>query len=269
VAEDCTAVGEGMSRTNLDLSGVQQQLLEDLVALSKPLVLVIETGRPLTLGYAQQYATAILVAWHPGTEGRTALAEILFGEHAPSGRLPMTFPRSVGQIPLAYDALPTSRPSTGDRYTTGYIDEAPTPLYPFGYGLTYTDFNYNWIKTSAGRMTPDGSIDVEVNVTNIGDREGREVVQLYTRQLVASRSRPMRQLKGFRKVTIAPRQSKTVRFTLKAKDLGFHDDEGNLLVEASPFEVFAGRDAAADLKTTFDIVANEDDPAPARPKARH
>jgi beta-glucosidase len=167
----------------------------------------------------------------------------------------MTFPRAVGQIPFAYDILPTSRPYTGDRYTTGYIDEEFTPLYPFGWGLTYTSFTYDAIKISSPEMAADGSIAVDVTVTNIGDREGREVVQLYTRQLVASRSRPMRQLKGFQKVSIAPRQSKTVRFTLKASDLGYHDDDGRMIVEPGPFKVFAGGSANADLEAQFDLVA--------------
>ena len=257
VSEDCKQVGEGVSRTRLDLSGVQQEMLEALVATGRPIVLVVETGRPLTLTYAQTYAQSILIAWHPGTEGRTALAEVLFGEHAPSGRLPMTFPRAVGQIPFAYDSLPTSRPYTGDRYTTGYIDEEFTPLYPFGWGLTYTSFTYDAVKISSPELTANGSLVVDVTVTNIGDREGREVVQLYTRQLVASRSRPMRQLKGFQKVSIAPRQSKTVRFTLKAADLGYHDDDGRLIVEPGPFKVFAGGSANANLEAAFELVADK------------
>ncbi len=254
VSEDCRQVGEGVSRTRLDLSGVQQEMFEALVATGRPIVLVVETGRPLTLTYADAYAQTILIAWHPGTEGRTALAEVLFGEHAPSGRLPMTFPRSVGQIPIAYDGLPTSRPYTGDRYTTGYIDEDFKPLYPFGWGLTYTSFTYDSIKVSSSELPRDGTLTVDVTVTNIGDREGREVVQLYTRQLVASRSRPIRQLRGFRKVAIAPRQTKTVRFILKAADLGYHDDDGNLIVEPGPFQAFAGGSANADLMATFAIV---------------
>jgi beta-glucosidase len=256
VSEDCKQVGEGVSRTRLDLSGVQQEMFEALVATSKPIVLVVETGRPLTLTYADTYAQSVLIAWHPGTEGRTALAEVLFGEFAPSGRLPMTFPRSVGQIPLAYDGLPTSRPYTGDRYTTGYIDEAFKPLYPFGWGLTYTSFTYDSIKVSTEQLSREGTLTVDVAVSNIGDREGREVVQLYVRQLIASRSRPMRQLKGFQKVTIAPRQTKTVRFTLKATDLGYHDDDGNLIVEPGPFQLSAGGSADADLVAKFAIVAD-------------
>lgn len=257
VSEDCKQVGEGVSRTRLDHSGKQQEMFEALVATGRPIVLVVETGRPLTLTYADTYAQAILIAWHPGTEGRTALAEVLFGDHAPSGRLPMTFPRAVGQIPIAYDGLPTSRPYTGDRYTTGYIDEAFKPLYPFGFGLGYTSFTYDAIKLSSPELAKDGALSVDVTLTNAGDREGREVVQLYVRQLVASRSRPMRQLKGFEKVSLKPRQTKTVRFTLKATDLGYHDDDGNLIVEPGPFQLFAGGSAEADLTATFEMVGQK------------
>lgn len=253
VSEDCLQLGEGVSRTKLGLSGMQQDLLEALVKTGRPLVLIVETGRPLTLTYADTYAQAIVVAWHPGTEGRTALAEVLFGEHAPSGRLPMTFPRSVGQIPLAYDSLPTSRPHTGDRYTTGYVDEDFSPLYPFGYGLTYTAFDYRNMRVSQSVLPADGTITVSVDVTNIGDRAGQEVVQLYSRQLIASRSRPMRQLKRFQKVEIAPRETKTVRFELAARELGYHDDAGKLIIENAPFEVYAGGSAAADLSARFSI----------------
>lgn len=254
VAEDCAQVGEGVSRTRLDLSGVQQEVLEAIVATGRPIVLVVETGRPLTLSYADTFAQSILISWLPGTEGRTALAEVLFGEFAPSGHLPMTFPRAVGQIPLSYDALPTSRPYTGSRYTTGYVDEDFTPLYPFGWGLTYTAFTYDAIRLSAPQLRDDGTITVDVDVTNIGDRVGRDVVQLYARQLIASRSRPMRQLKGFQKVTIKPRETKTVRFTVKAADLGYHDDDGRLIVEPGPFEVYAGGSANADLVAKFEMV---------------
>lgn len=253
VSEDCLQLGEGVSRTKLGLSGVQQDLLEALVKTGRPLVLIVETGRPLTLTYADTYAQAILVAWHPGTEGRTALSEVLFGEHAPSGRLPMTFPRSVGQIPLSYDSLPTSRPHTGDRYTTGYVDEAISPLYPFGHGLTYTAFQYQNIRISKTTLPADGTITVEIDVKNIGERTGQEVVQLYTRQLVASRSRPMRQLKRFQKVEIAPRETKTVRFDLAAYELGYHDDAGKLILENAPFELYAGGDANADLRAKFTV----------------
>ncbi|MDX2308515.1 MAG: glycoside hydrolase family 3 N-terminal domain-containing protein [Hyphomicrobium sp.] len=252
--EDCEIQGEGVSRTDLGLSGVQQDLMEALVKTGKPVVLVVETGRPLALSHADTYAAAILVAWHPGTEGRTALAEVLTGEVSPSGKLPMTFPRSVGQIPIAYNHLPTSRPWTGSRYTSGYIDSDPSPLYPFGHGLGYTDFAYEALRLDRPVMARDGEIEVAVKVRNAGARSGSEVVQLYTRQLVASRSRPVKELKGFQKIDLAPRETKVVRFTLKARDLGFHDDDGLLKVEAGPFKVFAGGSSMTALEADFRVV---------------
>lgn len=254
LAEDCTVSGEGVSRAGLGFSGVQQEMLDALSAVGKPIVLVVETGRPLTLTDAVGKAASILVAWHPGTEGRTALAEVLTGEIAPSGKLPMTFPRSVGQIPISYGDLPTSRPATGDRYTTGYVDEKPTPLFPFGHGLSYTTFEYSGLKLSRDQIERGGQIDVSVTVKNTGPRAGQEVVQLYTRQLVASRSRPLRELKGFQKIALAPGEQKRVTLSIKARDLAYHDDDGHAVVEPGPFRVYVGGSAAADLEGGFEIV---------------
>ena len=255
VSEDCAVSGEGASRVDLGLSGVQREMLDALAEVGKPIALVVETGRPLVLTDASEKVASVLIAWHPGTEGRTALAEVLTGEFAPSGKLPMTFPRSVGQITLAYNELPTSRPSTGDRYTTGYVDEKPTPLYPFGHGLSYTTFSYSGLAVGKPQLTRDGTIDIRVDVTNTGSRSGQEVVQLYTRQLVAARSRPLRELKGFQKIKLAPGKKKTVRFTLKASDLAYHDDTGEPVIEPGKFDVFVGGSSAADLKGEFKIVA--------------
>jgi beta-glucosidase len=256
VAEDCGVSGEGISRTRLGLSGVQQQMLDALAETGRPIVLIVETGRPLALASVAERVAAILVAWHPGTEGRTALAEVLVGEVAPSGKLPMTFPRSVGQIPLAYNDLPTGRPSKGDRYTTGYIDEKASPLYPFGHGLGYTRFDYANLALGAAAMPRGGEIEVRVDVTNAGARPGREVVQLYTRQLVASRSRPVRELKGFAKIALEPGERRTVSFRLRAADLAYHDDDGMPVVEPGPFRVFVGGSSAATLRADFSIVGD-------------
>ena len=253
LSEDCTVSGEGASRVDLGFSGVQGELLEALSAVGRPLVLVIETGRPLALEEAASKVSAMLVAWHPGTEGRTALAEVLTGEVAPSGKLPMTFPRSVGQIPIAYNDLPTSRPAKGDRYTTGYIDEPWTPLYPFGHGLGYTTFAYSGLAVSKPSMTRNGRIEIRVDVTNTGSRSGQEVVQLYTRQLVAERSRPVRELKGFEKISLAPGERRTVRFTLNASDLAYHDDEGRPVIEPGNFQMFVGGSSEAKLAGGFEI----------------
>lgn len=256
LSEDCAVSGEGASRTDLGLSGVQEEMLDALAETGKPIALVVETGRPLALTSAHEKVAALMIAWHPGTEGRTALAEVLAGEIAPSGKLPMTFPRSVGQVPISYSDLPTSRPATADRYTTGYVDEKPTPLYPFGHGLSYTTFSYSGLEISAPRMTRDGTIEVRVEVENTGPRAGQEVAQLYTRQLVAERSRPLRELKGFQKIALAPGQRKTVRYRLKASDLAYHDDAGRPVVEPGRFRLFVGGSSAADLTDSFEIVAD-------------
>lgn len=253
LAEDCEVSGEGASRTNLGFSGVQQEMLEAILATGRPVALVVETGRPLTLSYAHENVASLLIAWHPGTEGRTALAEVLVGDVSPSGKLPMTFPRSVGQIPISYSDLPTSRPANGTRFTTGYVDQEITPLYSFGYGLSYTSFAYSDLAVSKPSMTRDGEIEIVVTVANTGTRDGAEVVQLYTRQHVGQHSRPLRQLKGFHKVQLAAGEKKLVRFKLRAADLAYHDQEGRELVEPGKFSVFVGGSSEADLKTTFEI----------------
>jgi beta-glucosidase len=255
VMEDCEIQGEGASRTRLDLSGVQQQMLEALAATGKPLVLLIGTGRPLVLSAAAPFAQAMLVTWHAGTEGAGALAEILFGEVSPSGKLPMSFPRSVGQLPMSYDQLPTSRPTSPDRYTSRYIDEDVTPLFPFGWGLSYTTVAYSALQVPAAAVPVTGTIDVAVTVANTGQRAAQEVVQLYVRQMFASRSRPLRLLKAFQKVPLAPGESRIVRFSIAARDLGFHDDGGRYLIEPGPFELFAGGNSAATLSAKFELRA--------------
>lgn len=253
--EDCEIQGEGASRTRLGLSGVQQQMLAALAATGKPVALVLGTGRPLVLSAAAPLTRALLITWHPGTEGAIAVAATLFGESEPSGRLPMSFPRSVGQLPMSYDQMPTSRPTSADRYTSRYVDEEVTPLYPFGWGLSYTTFAYGPPSVSSAKVPIDGELDVSVTVTNTGSRPGEEVAQLYVHQLVASRSRPTRLLKGFEKIALQPGQSRTVRFQVPARALGYHDDDGALIVEPGPFEVFVGGSSTATLSTRFELVA--------------
>lgn len=255
VAEDCEYSGEGTSRTSLDLSAAQSAMLDRLAALGKPLVLVVQSGRPLTLAKAASQADAILFAWLPRTEGRVAIAEILTGAIVPSGKLPMTFPRSVGQIPISYDVLPTSRPPGGNRYTSRYLDEEVTPLYPFGHGLSYTAFAYANLRTSGPVLKREGAdtILVDVDVTNTGPRTGDDTVQLYARQPVASRSRPVRQLRGFHKVRLRPGQTETLRFELRAADFVFHDDDGRPHIEPGQILLFAGGSSDATLSTAFRI----------------
>jgi beta-glucosidase len=253
VAEDCDFSGEATSRTNLDLSAAQTAVLDRIAATGKPLVLVVTAGRPLTLTRQVAQARAILMAWMPRTEGRTALADILTGAVVPSGKLPMTFPRTMGQIPISYDVLPTSRPPSASRYTSRYLDGEVTPLFPFGHGLSYTTFAYAALSTSAPNLPREGSLTVSVAVTNTGAREAEEVVQLYARQPVASRSRPVRQLQGFEKVRLAPGETRRVVFTLRPTAFTFHDDDGRPLIEAGTIELYAGGSSTATLSTSFQL----------------
>ncbi len=253
VGEDCEFSGEGASRTNLDLSLPQQEIFDNLSALGKPLVLIVTAGRPLTIARQSAKSDSILYAWLPRTEGRIALAELLTGETSPSGKLPMSFPRSVGQIPISYNVLPTSRPPNENRFTSRYLDEPVTPLYPFGHGLSYTTFDYANLRTLSPTLSSTGSAAIDVDVTNTGSRSGDEVVQLYIRRPVASRSRPLRELKDFRKIHLHPGETKTVRFDLKASSLAFHDDTGKPVIEPGPVELFAGTSSTAPLSTSITL----------------
>lgn len=253
VSEDCEFSGEGASRTNLDLSLPQQDVFDKLAALGKPLVLIVTAGRPLTIARQAAKADAILYAWLPRTEGRIALAEILTGETSPSGKLPMTIPRSVGQIPISYNVLPTSRPPNENRFTSRYLDESVTPLYPFGHGLSFTSFAYANLRPLTPSLPSNGSVAIDVDVTNTGSRSGDEVVQLYIRRPVASRSRPLRELKAFQKIRLRPGETQTVRFKLKATDLAFHDDAGKLVLEPGPVELFTGGSSTATLSTAITL----------------
>ena len=255
VLEDCEIQGEGASRTKLDLSGVQQQMLEALAATGKPIALVIGTGRPLVLSAAAPLSRAMLVTWHPGTEGAAGIAETLFGEVSPSGRLPMSFPRSVGQLPMSYDQLPTSRPTDKERYSSRYIDEEVSALFPFGWGLGYAPITYDSVAITEPRIRPNGTLEVAITVSNKGTRDVHEVAQLYVRQLVASRSRPLRLLRAFEKVSLKAGETRTVKLSVKASDLGYHDETGRYVIEPGPFEVFAGSSSQAQLSAKFELVA--------------
>jgi beta-glucosidase len=254
LGEDCAYLGEGASRTKLDLPGVQQRLLEEVVAQGKPTVLILATGRPLVLTWADSHVGAILQTFHGGTEGRTALAEVLTGAVNPSAKVPMSFPRSEGQIPVYHDQLSTGRPQTvRQRYESIYMDEANEALYPFGHGLSYTRFTLTDMRVETTRVPTSGEARVSVEIANRGEREGAEVVQLYVRQLVASRSRPMRQLKAFARISLKPGESRRVSLSVPARDLGFHDDEGRYRIEPGPFDVFVGRSSRASLSGRFEL----------------
>jgi beta-glucosidase len=247
--------GEATSRSNIDLPGAQQQLINRIAALGKPFTVVLFNGRPLTLTKVAAKATAILEAWFPGVQAGNAVADVLFGKVNPGGKLPVSFPVSVGQIPIYYNHEPTGRPcDPTSKYNSRYRDlNTCDPLYSFGYGLSYTTFAFSDLKLSSVTMSPRGRIKVTVNVTNTGSRAGDEVAQLYIHDPVASISQPVRRLRGFERLTLAPGQTRTVSFTLNRKDVGFYDNAGRFVVEPGQIEVYAGDSSKASLTTSFTV----------------
>lgn len=225
------------------------------MATGKPVVLVLVAGRPVELGPVVERLAGLVMAWYPGTEGGNAVADILFGDADPSAKLPITWPTTIGQIPTVYNRLPTGRPpDASNPFTTRYIDEPIRPLFPFGFGLAYTRFGLDSLRVATPRVAREGALEVEVRLANTGDRPGREVVQLYTRQPVASLSRPLRQLKAFEKVALAPGESRTIRFRVPAAELGFHRNDGTFVMEPGPFQVFVGTSSDATLEGAFELV---------------
>jgi beta-glucosidase len=247
--------GEGRSRTDLGLPGVQQELLEEIFKVNKNIVLVLNNGRPLAINWADENIPSIVEAWQLGTQSGNAIAEVLYGDYNPSGKLPMTFPRNVGQVPLYYNHKNTGRPNLPEAETvfwSHYNDVENTPLYPFGYGLSYTTFEYGTIKTTKS-FDLDQKITVSVAVTNTGKRKGKEVVQLYIRDKYASITRPVKELKGFELLELLPGEKKIVDFELTEKELGFYDNKGNWILEKGDFEIFIGGNSQTNNKITMEV----------------
>ncbi|MFK7905036.1 MAG: beta-glucosidase BglX [Chitinophagales bacterium] len=247
--------GEGRSRANLQLPGLQQELLEAVHAVNPNIVLVLMNGRPLAITWADENVPAIVEAWQLGSQTGSAVAEVLYGDYNPSGKLPMTFPRSVGQVPIYYNHKNTGRPGPKtkdeDVFWSGYADEKHTPLYPFGYGLSYTSFEYSDLETSVDSEKRE--VKISVKVKNTGKLEGEEVVQLYIHDLIATLTRPIKELKGFDKIELKADESKMVEFTLTEKELGFYDNQGKFVVEAGDFEVMIGGSSETVLKEGFEL----------------
>ena len=245
--------GEGRSRTELGLPGVQQELLEAIYKVNKNIVLVLNNGRPLVLNWHQEHLPAIVEAWQLGTQSGNAIAQVLYGDYNPSGKLPMSFPRSVGQVPIYYNYKNTGRPTLpapGRVFWSHYQDVENSPLYPFGYGLSYTTFDYSEVQAKAVSTT---EVSVSVTLKNSGTFTGKEVVQLYIQDHYASVTRPVRELKGFELISLKPNESKKIEFTLSEKELGFYDNEGNFIVEPGDFSIFVGGDSNATLQTTITL----------------
>lgn len=248
--------GEASSRSRLDLPGVQERLEQAVVATGRPVVLVLMNGRPLILSWSAEHVPAILETWFLGVEAGHAIADVLFGDANPSGRLPVTFPRTVGQIPIYYNAKNTGRPAVeGQHFTSKYLDVPNTPLYPFGYGQSYTTFAFRDLQLRAARLGPNDTLVVSVTVANTGARSGTEVVQLYVRDDVGSVTRPVRELKGFQRVGLDAGAARTVEFRVPVQDLGFWGQAMRYVVEPGTFRVFVGPNSTEGLDAGFEVAA--------------
>ncbi|MCR4030707.1 MULTISPECIES: beta-glucosidase BglX [Flavobacterium] len=247
--------GESSSRTDLNIPDVQQKLLAELLKTGKPVVLLVFDGRPLTLSWEEKNVPAILNVWFGGSEAAPAIADVLFGDTNPSGKLPMTFPQNVGQIPIYYNHKNTGRPLPEgkwfEKFRSNYIDVSNEPLYPFGFGLSYTKFEYGEIKLNATKVSDTGSITASIAVRNTGTREGQEVVQLYIRDLVGSITRPVKELKGFEKITLKPGETKEVIFKITPEDLKFYNYDLQYAAEPGDFELMIGTNSRDVKKAKF------------------
>jgi len=256
LGEAADMTGESSSMTHIGLQLSQENLLKALVKTGKPVVLVLMNGRPMTLTWEDAHVPAILDTWFGGTEAGNAVADVLFGNYNPSGKLTASFPRNVGQIPVYYNHLNTGRPfHPGDspKFKSDYLDVANTPLYPFGYGLSYTTFSYSDISLSNKILKAGGKITASVNVTNTGTRKGKETVQLYTRQLVGSIARPVKELKGFQQIILEPGETKKVTFLISVDDLKFYNSDLKYVYEPGPFKLFIGTNSADVKEADFEL----------------
>ena len=246
--------GEGRSRTEIGLPGVQQELLEAVYNANPNIVLVLNNGRPLTIPWADAHIPAIVEAWHLGTQSGNAIAQVLYGDYNPSGKLPMTFPRSIGQVPIYYNYKNTGRPTMNEPesvFWSHYSDEKNSPLYPFGYGLSYSKFDYSDLKLSTDSFSKNGEIQVSVTLKNTGKVAGKEVVQMYIRDLIGSSTRPVKELKGFEMVELQPNESKKITFTINEKTIEFFTANSKWEAETGDFKVFIGGSSAANLEMNF------------------
>ncbi len=244
--------GEGRSRAHLGLPGLQQELLEAVYAVNKNIVLVLMNGRPLTIDWADKNLPAIVETWHLGSKSGNAIAQVIYGDYNPSGKLPMTFPKTIGQVPIYYNTKNTGRPGPIDLvFWSHYIDETNAPLYPFGHGLSYSDFSYS--ELNVARLAMSNSISVKLLLTNNSKVDGNEVVQLYIRDRVASVTRPIKELKGFEKVFLKAGETKQIQFTLTESELGFYNNQGKFIFEKGDFDIMVGGSSVGGLADTIKL----------------
>ena len=257
VGEAAEMSGESSSRTNIELPEVQRNLLKALLETGKPVAMVLFTGRPLALTWEDEHVPAILNVWFAGSEAGYAIADVLFGDVNPSGKLTATFPRNVGQVPIYYNHKMTGRPLPEgqwfQKFRSNYLDVPNTPLYPFGYGLSYTTFSYDNLELSSSTISPEEDLRVSVTVANTGNYAGAEVVQLYIRDMVGTTTRPVKELKGFQKVMLAAGESKTVEFAVTLEDLAFYHQDGSFSAEPGDFKVFVGGSSQDVLEDDFTL----------------
>ena len=247
--------GEAASRSTLDLPGRQEELLQAIKATGRPVAVVLFNGRPLALEGVVDDAPAIIEAWFPGVQAGPAVADVVFGKVNPGGKLPVSFPRRLGQVPIYYNHEPTGRPCNPDqKYNSRHRDiPSCSPLFVFGHGLSYTTFEVSNLRLSSSTVSKNRSLQASVTVTNTGSRKGDEVVQLYLHDPVATISQPVRRLRGFERVTLDPGQARTVSFTLDKSDFGFYDNRGKLVVEPGQIDVYAGNSSSADMTRSFTV----------------
>jgi beta-glucosidase len=254
VGESANMSGEAKSRSSIHLPGVQEQLVQEMTALGKPVIVLISAGRPLIFNWIADNVPAIVYTWWLGTEAGNAIADVLSGDYNPSAKLPMTFPRSEGQIPIYYNYFSTGRPFKQDNdnnYVTAYKDLQNSPRYPFGYGLSYTRFEYGRVKLSADTISQTQQLSASIQVSNTGSYEGEEVVQLYIQDVTASLVRPVRELKAFQKIKLAPGESREVTFVITKKELSFYLEDLRFIAEPGQFNVFIGGSSLAAEKASF------------------
>ena len=247
--------GEARSRTNLDLPGLQQEFLEEIYKVNPNIVLVLNNGRPLTISWAAEKIPTIVEAWQLGTETGNAVAQVLYGDYNPSGKLPMSFPRNIGQVPIAYNHYSTGRFTNKDNnvFWSHYSDVEKTPLYPFGYGLSYTTFEYSNLKINKKTFSKGEKVEVSVDLKNTGKVTGKEIAQLYLQDEFASVVRPVKELKGFEMIELKAGETKTITFTLTDAELGFYNNQNEFVVEPGSFKVMVGGSSDANLTTQFNV----------------
>ena len=255
VGETAEMSGEAASRTSLDLPGRQLELIQAIHAVGKPYVVVLMNGRPLTINWLADNSPAIVESWFAGSQAGPAIADVLFGDVNPGGKLPVTFPRTLGQVPIYYNHKSTGRPPTDQKYTSKYLDVPVTPLYSFGFGLSYTQFKIGPPELSATSIAPNGQLTVSVEVENTGKLTGDEVVQLYIRDEASSVTRPVKELKGFQRITLRPGEKRRLQFSLTPEHLGFLNREMRFVVEPGDFKVLVGPNSQDLREARFQVVA--------------